>query len=58
MESAQKTHYFPSAQCVLTEDFQDVGEQGNAGAKKNQSDDIELIDAFFAIVWKVAINEI
>ena len=43
---------------MLAEDFQDVGEQRNAGAKKNQFNDIELIDAFFAIVRKVVINEI
>src|SRR5262245_10252632 len=43
---------------MLAEDFQDVGEQGNAGTKKDQSDDVELVDPFFAIVRQVAINKI
>ena len=43
---------------MLAEDFQDVGEQGNAGTKKDQSDDVELVDTFFAIVRQVAINKI
>ncbi len=53
----QQAQYFSGAQSVLAEDFQDLREKRNAGAKKNHADDIELIDAF-AIVRQVAINEI
>ena len=53
----QETQNFTAAQRVLAEDFQDVGEQGDAGAEKNQADDIERIGAF-AIVRKVALNKI
>jgi hypothetical protein len=43
---------------VLAEDFQDIREQRDTRAEKNHADDIELVDACFAIVRQVAINEI
>ena len=54
----EKPENFGRAQKMLAKDFEDIREQRDAGAEKNQANDIKRIGVLFAIVWQMAVDEI
>src|SRR5439155_4214422 len=54
----QQPQHGPSAQRVLTEYFQHVGQQRDAAAEQDESDGIERVGVFFSIVREMSINQI
>ena len=58
METARSPRISRRAQGVLAKDFQHIGKQRDAGAEKNQANDIKRIGVLFAIVGQMAVDQV